>query len=297
MKSSPAQLAAFTQAARSRSFSQAARALGVTQSAITQNIAALEKRMGQQLFIRRRRGLELTRAAEELFEITDRMITLAHLAEERIDAHANFDTGALQVIANSPRPALPLIARLNARYPKIEVSFTLVSWTEAIQRLADHDVDAAIISSAPDDANLVKYDLNKSRFVAHMRTDDPLATQRTVSLQDISARGLILPEDGSLTQKKVKEYAARMLINVGPTLCTTTFPVVQEAVLHGSGIGILLEDSMFPHPSICQKPIEGFATAITCSLVAVSEKRRLGLVDRLFEEAVDEHDQRRCRQT
>lgn len=285
MKSSPAQLAAFTQAARDRSFSDAARALGVTQSAVTQHVAALEKRMGQQLFIRRRGGLELTRAASELFEITDRMIMLQSLAEERIGAFGDLETGQLQIIANSPRPALPLIAQFNSKFPQIEVSFTLVSWTEAVRRLADHDVDAAIISAPPDDGDLVSFDLNRSRFVAYMRADDPLANKQEVSLAEVADRGLILPEEGSLTQKTVRDFASKKLIDLGPVLQTTTFPVVQEAVLHKAGIGVMLENSLFPHPMIRQTPIRGFADTVRCSLVALQEKRRLKLVDRFFREA------------
>lgn len=287
MKPSTAQLSAFTQAARDRSFSAAARKLGITQSAVTQHVAALEQRMGQQLFIRRRRGLELTQAAKELFEITDRLTTLQHLAEERISAYRGLDTGRLQVIANSPRPALPLLARFSARYPNIQISFTLVSWTEATRRLADHDVDVAIISSPPDDGGLTTLELNRSRFVAHMRTDDPLANSGTVDLRDLAARGVILPEDGSLTQKTIRNFAARKLIRLGSVLQTTTFPVVQEAVLHGAGVGVMLSDSLHPHPMICQKPIDGLDADVPCSLVTVKERRDLKIIDALFHEAAD----------
>lgn len=287
MKPSPAQLAAFTQAARDRGFSAAARSLGVTQSAVTQHVAALEKRMGQQLFIRSRRGLELTRAAMDLFEITDRMIMLQDLAAERIGEFSKLETGQLQIIANSPRPALPLIARFNARYPQIEISFTLVSWTEATRRLADHDVDAAIISAPPEDDDLVRLDLEQSRFVAYLRADNPIACEEVLSLAEITDSGLILPETGSLTQKTIRAFASKMLIDLGSVLQTTTFPVVQEAVLQKIGIGVMLENSLFPHPLIVQRPIQGFDEMVNCSLVALKEKRRLNLVNRFFDEAAE----------
>lgn len=286
MKPSPAQLSAFTQAARDRSFSAAARKLGVTQSAVTQHVAALERRMGQPLFIRHRRGLELTRVAKDLFEITDRMIMLQNLAQERIGAYRDLDTGHLQVIANSPRPALPLLARFSARFPKIEISFTLVSWNEAKQHLADHNVDVAIISSAPDDNALTTLKLNSSRFVAHIRADDPLAELEAVDFRALSKRGVILPEEGSLTQKMVRDFAAKNLVSFRPVLQTTTFPVVQEAVLHGAGVGVLLSDSLHPHPMIVQRRILGLDVEIPCSLVTVKERRDLYIIDRLFDEAM-----------
>lgn len=287
MKPSSAQLSAFTQAARDRSFSTAARTLGITQSAVTQHVAALEKRMGQQLFIRRRQGLQLTRAAVDLFEITDRLMMLQDLAEERIGAFGDLQAGQLQVIANSPRPALPLIAEFNKQHPNIEVLFTLVSWTEAVRRLADHDVDVAIVSSPPEDQGLVIMELNRSKFMAHLRADDPLAGEEILPLERIADRGIILPEQGSLTQKSVRDFASKRLIDLGAVFQTTTFPVVQEAVLHRAGIGVLLEDSLYPHPLIRQKPIRGFDEAIPCSLVTLREKRRHKIVDRLFRVASD----------
>lgn len=59
----PAQaLHAFDVAARHMSFTEAARELGITQAAVSQRIRLLEHQLGQQLFIRHARGLELTEA-------------------------------------------------------------------------------------------------------------------------------------------------------------------------------------------------------------------------------------------
>lgn len=53
-------LRAFESAARHLSFTAAARELGLTQSAVSQQIRSLEARLGTQLFIRKPRGLALT---------------------------------------------------------------------------------------------------------------------------------------------------------------------------------------------------------------------------------------------
>jgi len=104
MRPSPYQIAAFTHAARERSFSRAATVLGVTQSSITQHVANLEKVMGVQLFVRRREGLELTRAARELFEISDRLRTLEQLIAEKIDDYGEVST---VICASSPTCRAP----------------------------------------------------------------------------------------------------------------------------------------------------------------------------------------------
>ena len=99
VKPSPYQIAAFTHAARERSFTRAAERLGVTQSSVTQHVAKLERIMGTRLLVRRRDGLELTRAGHELFAVSDRLRTLEQLIEERVANYSAFATGHLVVIA------------------------------------------------------------------------------------------------------------------------------------------------------------------------------------------------------
>jgi LysR family glycine cleavage system transcriptional activator len=61
----PAQtLHAFDAAARHMSFTEAARELGITQAAVSQRIRLLEHQLGQTLFLRHARGLELTEAGQ-----------------------------------------------------------------------------------------------------------------------------------------------------------------------------------------------------------------------------------------
>lgn len=101
---SPYQIKAFTYTAREGSFSEAAKTLGVSQSSVTQHIAKLESLMGTQLFIRRRGGLELTRAAKELFAISDRLATLEQLINEKIGDYGALTDGHIRLIANAPAP-------------------------------------------------------------------------------------------------------------------------------------------------------------------------------------------------
>lgn len=74
----PAQaLHAFEAAARHMSFTEAARELGITQAAVSQRIKLLEHRLGQRLFLRHARGLELTEAGRAF-------VPAAHEAFERL---------------------------------------------------------------------------------------------------------------------------------------------------------------------------------------------------------------------
>src|SRR5919202_276852 len=70
------QLAAFCAVVDKRSFSQAAERLGVTQPAVSLQIRALEKRLGQQLLDRSGRRVEPTEAGLRLYRGAQRLLAL-----------------------------------------------------------------------------------------------------------------------------------------------------------------------------------------------------------------------------
>lgn len=287
MKPSPYQIAAFTQAARERSFSKAAAVMGVTQSSVTQHIAKLERIMGTQLFVRRREGLELTSAARELFAISDRLRTLEQLIEEKVEDYGELSAGHLRIIANASRPAMPVIARYTSLYPQVEIAFTLVSWNLAMRQLRERDVDIAIIVEPEAIEGLYVRDIATTRYRAYVHRDHPLAGRQSLSLADLAEEVVILPEDGSLTQRIVAAKTAELGITLSRVIKTTTFPMVKEAVLHGVGVGLMLEDGQFPSTSLVALKVREMRDRYRTCLVTPSDKRDLRLVKSFCDVAID----------
>ncbi|HUJ99052.1 MAG TPA: LysR family transcriptional regulator [Stellaceae bacterium] len=278
MKPSPYQITAFTLAAREGSFTRAAERLGVTQSSITQHVAKLERIMGTQLFVRRRDGLELTRAGRELFAVSDRLRTLEQLIEEKVGSYGEFATGHLTVIANAPCPAMPVIARYTALYPRVQLKFTLVSWAVAMQQLHEREADIAIVTQPDIDDQLYSLPVETTRYRAYVRRGHPLAGRKRVSLRDLADQIVIVPEDGSLTQRLLHRKCAELGVKLTSLLKTTTFPLVKEAVLHGVGVGLLLDDSMFPSTNLVALDIAEMQETYTNCLVTPADKRELRFV-------------------
>ncbi|WP_166443734.1 LysR family transcriptional regulator [Rhabdaerophilum calidifontis] len=285
MKISPHQIAAFTEIFRQRSISRAAAALGITQSAVTQHLANLERRMGTRLFLRHRTGLEPTKPALELFALTDRMRILDQLVAERIDAYGALESGHLTIIANAPRPAMPLVATFTRRYPGVRIAFSLLSWTLAMQRLAAREVDIAIITEPDEGAGLFRRPLTTSRYAAFLPRGHLLAARPALSLADLAREPVVLPEEGSLTQRVVHRALGEHGLRLERVVEMTAFPVVKEAVLHGIGIGILLEDSVFPTEDLVLRPIVELAMPFRTDLATPEDKRDLHFVRAFIEVA------------
>lgn len=137
-------VAAFLSVARHRNFHKAAAELGVTPSAISQAVRALETRLGAALFIRTTRSVGLTEAGE-------RFLSRAKPAFEELIAagEAARDLGQLPVgllrlsVPRAVVPILlePLIASFCQAYPGIEVE---IAASEKLVELAAEGFDAGI---------------------------------------------------------------------------------------------------------------------------------------------------------
>ena len=285
MKSNHHQITVFTYACREGSFSRAAQRLGVTQSSITQHVAKLEKAMGTQLFVRRRDGLELTSAGRDLFALTDRLTALEQQVQEKVQDFGALEDGHLRIIANAPRPILPIIAAYNRFYPNVRIDFTLFDWTSAMTMLREFGVDIALITEPTVTDQLFSMPVGETRYKAHIPAAHALAGRDRISLKDLVDETVVLPEQGSLTLREFHNAQRKSGVTLSRVIRTTTFPVIQEAVLHGAGVGILLADSLYPSREIVHVPIVEMPKVYQNYLVTPAHKRHLRLISSFIEVA------------
>lgn len=287
MKPSPHQIIAFTEAARQRSFSGAARVLGVTQSSITQHVAKLERMAGNQLFARQRDGLVLTRAGRSLFELADQMRSLEETLHERLGRFGSLATGQLRIIANAPRPALRYIATFSGLHPGIEVSLRLGTWEQLRDSLRNRDCDLAFMTDPPEGHGLETRILEDVEYRAYMPVSHRLADAPSLQLRDFAEETVVVPEDGSLTQRVVRDVFAAHGLALPRLFKAGTFPLVKEVVLHGVGIGIILEDAVHPDPRLVAKPIGGMTRRHAIHLMTQPERRGLRLISSFYDLCAD----------
>ncbi|MCT9078741.1 LysR family transcriptional regulator [Streptomyces fulvoviolaceus] len=111
---------------RTGSLSGAAKELGYTTSAVSQQIAALERALGVQLFERGPRNLWPTPAAVQMGRHAAVVLSRLEEAEEELRAFAEGKQGRLRVAAFATVSAQLLpkaLGRLVARFPQAELSF------------------------------------------------------------------------------------------------------------------------------------------------------------------------------
>ena len=133
-------LRGFRAAARHLSFTRAADELFVTQSAISREVKTLEDQIGQPLFQRAHRSLQLTRAGKELYQVADAALAQIDAAAERLTGSGRTlsvtTTNALASLWLAPR--LPRFSRLHPR-----ISVRVVASNERVDLERDQ-IDVAL---------------------------------------------------------------------------------------------------------------------------------------------------------
>ena len=120
-------------------------------------------------------------------------------------------------------------------------------------------------------------------YRAYMRADHRLAGKTMVSLHDLQDETLVMTEDGSLTQRTLFETARRNALVFRKTIKMTTFAVVKEAILHGLGVGLLLQDSVHPSDRLVSLPVEEMQESFSNYFVIPSEKEKLRQIRQFIE--------------
>lgn len=138
-------LRGFRVAARYLSFTRAAQELFITQSAISREIKTLEGQIGQPLFHRVHRALQLTRAGEELYRAADEALTQLDAVTDRLTGSAT----ALTVTTTTALASLwlaPRLHRFNRLRPEIDVRIVASNDKPDLER---DQLDVAIRFVAP----------------------------------------------------------------------------------------------------------------------------------------------------
>ena len=108
-------LATFARAAERGSFTDAAADLGVTQAAVSQRIAVLEKELRVSLFNRRAGRIALTEAGERLYELARRILDLHEEAREILGGFHPSVAGDLAIAASENKQYPIVIQALDLR--------------------------------------------------------------------------------------------------------------------------------------------------------------------------------------
>ncbi len=179
------------------SFSAAAETLSFTQSAVSQQIAALERETGTVLVQRNARGVRLTEAGEAVVRHAEAILARLAEAEAELEAIAGLRGGRLRMATfESAGSSLmpPAIACFRERHPQVELSLSLSDPEDSIPQLKSGEIDFALTFAASPKQDIegveLTYLLADPMYLV-LPADHPLARKRHPRLADLAEEAWI----------------------------------------------------------------------------------------------------------
>jgi len=137
-------MAIFVQVAETGSFSGAARMMGITKSAVSQQVSLLEENLGTRLLQRTTRKLSLTEAGELYLQGCRQMVEAATAANQQIGQYSKEPSGTLRISCSQDFAAhhlVPLLGPFLDQYPKLSLE---IDGSDQIVDLVAEQIDLAI---------------------------------------------------------------------------------------------------------------------------------------------------------
>lgn len=250
MKPTMAELEAVSAVARLGGFRAAARELGVSSSALSHGVAALEARLAVRLFNRTTRSVSLTAAGERFVAGIAPALQAIEQAVDDLGAIASEPAGTLR-INTSPGAARmmlhPILLEYCRRYPQVTVEVATESALVDITGMG-FDAGARLIDAVPPDMVAVPI-FSQLRMIV-VGTPDYLRTRQVPrvpsDLHDHTCIGMRLAS-GRLYRWEFERNGEAMAIDVRGNLVLDSTDLILASALESAGLAYVEEEAAKPH--------------------------------------------------
>jgi DNA-binding transcriptional LysR family regulator len=231
------------------SFSAAAESLSFTQSAVSQQVAALEREAGAVLVERSARGVRLTDAGEAVVRHAECILAKLAEAEAELEAIAGLRGGRVRMAAfeSAAGTIMPIaISRFADLHPGVELSMALMDQEDSIPALRAGDIDLAITvgTAAPGDSEgdgVSHYHLLEDPMYLVLPQHHPLARKRGVRLADLADEPWIGGAPNCECNKMITQACMRFGFDPRIAFETDDYSAVQGFVAAGVGVSLIAE--------------------------------------------------------
>lgn len=194
--------------AETRHFGHAAQKCFVSQPTLSGQIKKLEEELGVAIFERTNRSVEVTPIGESIIaharQIMEQVETIERLAQAQQDPLAGpLRLGAIPTL--SPY-LMPLILKpLKDAHPQLKLVLSEEMTDTLLQRLQNHEIDAALLATPVDEPDLASEALFEEPFwLAHPR-DHALYNKQEITQSDLDNTDLLLLAEGHCLAQQARE--------------------------------------------------------------------------------------------
>ena len=235
-------LKVFCDLAETESFTKAAQINSVTQSAVSQQISALERTFKSLLIERSKKKLRLTREGQTLYEYSKQIIQTYESLHSKLQELKDIISGTIRVatiysIGLHDLP--PYVKKFMKTYPTVNVHVEYRRANQVYEDVLGNVVDLGLVAYPTKDAKLEIVPLRKEPLVLIVHPQHPFAKQKTVKLKTLAGQKVIGFEPDIPTRKALDKILKEYGVEVKHVMEFDNVETVKRAVEIDAGISIV----------------------------------------------------------
>lgn len=254
----------FVQVVEEESYTLVARHLGVSQPAISNQMRALEEKLGVKLFHRQGKGFVLTQEGEVLHRYAQRILEdwsrlQEELQENPLEAYGKVHIGASHIPGEY---LLPHILGLFQRdYPKIQFKLSIGDSLEIADKVLSQDVDFAVIGANFNTEKLNSLFWRADQIKIVLAVDHPLNQQKVIQANDLKSYAMVTRENGSGHRRAIEDALMKLNLHLEDftiSLEAGSAEAVKNAVRAGLGYSFISVSALQPYADgLVEREVEG----------------------------------------
>jgi DNA-binding transcriptional LysR family regulator len=260
----PQQLRTFVTVVRLASFSAAAGELGYTQSAVSQQIAALEQELRAPLL--RRRPVEPTEAGARLLEHAPGILLRLDAARADVARVGASPRGRLRLAVTALVARERIAAALAAtrrELPRAELSLAVLARDAAVAAVAGGELDVAVVDGVaaqsdplalPAGAPVTARRVAEQPLAVLLPADHPLAGRRRLRIAALADAGWLDAPDAAVPLTDLRAATGSDAFPATVALTGPDLPTVTSCVAAGLGLALVPAPSV-PAPGVVAVPL------------------------------------------
>ena len=252
----------FTDLARSRSFSQTAHMNGVSQSAVSQAVGQLEKRLGVILVDRSTRPLNLTPPGKAFWEGCSKLLEDYRELEASLGRAAASIATSVRVTAIysvGMRDMSLYIERFSATHEGAEVRLEYQHPEQVLSKVLSGEADLGLISYARSTRELTAVPWREEPMLLACAPHHPLARLSSLRITQLDGQKYIGFTRDLAIRRKIDQFLRQRGVSVDVILEFDNIEYVKKALEVGSGVALL------PEPMLEREVGDGALAAIPLS--------------------------------
>ncbi|MEE0096360.1 MAG: LysR family transcriptional regulator [Oscillospiraceae bacterium] len=256
----------FCKVAELGSFTRAAESCGYSQSAISQNIKALEQETGVSLLSRRKDGVQLTADGRDFFPYLQAVWQAEQALERRRQETMGLKNSVIRIgtFTSVSRNLLPpKMKAFKARYPDVRFVLRQGEYTSIPQWIRQGEIDFGFVNQDAVDSMDTRL-LYEDHMLAVLPQGHPLEQKPVIPLKELSREPLILLDEGDHSVLLDAFRQAGQTPNIAYEVYDDYS--ILSMVRQGLGISVLYE-----------KVVSGFESGLSLRPILEAPRRRVAL--------------------